>query len=308
MENVPLNDALKADFYSFIETDERITSLHTIKSYKFIADKVFDSYDNISRETVRAIMKRYGKKTNVKAMLTKLNEFFLEYDIDYNIRFRKGKRPSRKIPDILSKEELINILNTMPTVYRMMISCIYNIGSGLRISELINLEWNDIRWDQLSHENPIIEVLIKNSKRGKSRVVPMAKESAIALITYADQVKAIGHSGYPEGGRIFDFGEETYEKDLKIVNIREWEFRYINHAYDWVIYNIFKRYFKAVPNRHITPHSLRHSRATELLVEHDVPINKISEWLGHSDISTTMIYLHMSSKNDRELMGKIGGV
>ncbi len=308
MENVPLTDDLKEKFYTFIETDERITSLHTIKSYKFIAEKVFGNYDCISKDTVRAILKRYNKKTNAKAMLNKLNEFFIDEDIEYNIRFRKGKKPPRKIPDILSKQELIDILNTMPSVYRMMVSCIYNIGSGLRISELINLEWGDIKWEQMSLDNPIIEVTIKNSKRGKSRVVPMAKQSAIALIHYANEVKCIGVSGYPEGGRIFDFGEDSYNKDLKIINNEEWEFKYVQHAYDWILYNIFKKYFKGIANKNITPHSLRHSRSTELLSEHNVSIERISKWLGHSDISTTMMYLHMTSKDDRKLMGKIGGV
>lgn len=308
MDEVPLSDDLKEKFYTFIDTDPRITSLHTVKSYKFIAEKVFDNYDSISKDTIRAILKRYGKRTNVKAMLTKLNECFLDEGIDYTIRFRKGKRPPRKIPDILSKQELIKILNTMPDVYRMMISCIYNIGSGLRISELINLEWANIQWDQLSLDNPIIDVTIKNSKRGKSRTVPMAKESAIALIKYANEVGAIGTSGYPEGGRIFDFGEDSFKKDLKIIDIKQWDYEYVQHSYDWILYNIFKKYFKSVANKNITPHSLRHSRATELLNEHDVPIQKISKWLGHDDISTTMIYLRIGNKNDRELMEKIGGV
>ena len=308
MENVPLTSDLKDKFYTFIETDERITSLHTIKSYKFIAEKVFGNYDCISKETVRAILKRYNKRTNAKAMLKKLNEFFIDEDIDYNIRFRKGKKPPRKIPDILTKQELIDILNTMPGVYKMMISCIYNIGSGLRISELINLEWRDIKWEQMSLDNPIIEVNIKNSKRGKSRTVPMAKESAIALIQYASKVGVIGASGLPEGGRIFDFGEDSFKKDLRIVDDRQWDFEYVQHSYDWIMWHIFRKYFKDIANRNITPHSLRHSRSTELLSEHNVPIEKISEWLGHSDISTTMIYLHMTNKNDRELMGKIGGV
>jgi len=308
MENVALNDELKLKFYSFIETDPRITSLHTLKSYKFIADKVFKNYDYISKDSIRLILKRYGKSTNIKAMLTKLNEFFLEYDIDYTIRFRKGKRPPRKIPDILTKEELKNVLNTMPKVYSMMISCMYNIGAGLRISELINLEWSDIRWEQLTLENHIIEVLIKNSKGGKSRIVPMAKESALSLLDYAQEVGMIGIEGFPEGGRIFNFGESQYKKNLKIIDKTTWEFKYESHAYDWIRYNIFKRYFKNISNRNITPHSIRHSRATELLVVHSVSIEKIKDWLGHSDISTTMIYLHMSSKNDRELMGKIGGV
>jgi len=74
------------------------------------------------------------------------------------------------------------------------------------------------------------------------------------------------------------------------------------------MWHIFRKYFKNVANRNITPHSLRHSRSTELLSEHNVSIENISRWLGHSDISTTMIYLHMTNKNDRELMGKIGGV
>jgi len=61
-------------------------------------------------------------------------------------------------------------------------------------------------------------------------------------------------------------------------------------------------------NKNITPHSLRHSRATELLTEHKVTIEKIKDWLGHDDISTTMIYLHMGNQDDKELMGRIGGV
>ena len=291
-----------------METDERITSKHTLKSYKNIADKIFDKYDTISKENVRKMMKRYAKKTNLKSMLKKLNEFFLEYDIDYHIRLRKGKRKVRKIPDILSKKELKEILNNMPRVYSMMISCIYNIGAGLRISELINLEWDDIRWDQLSLDNPIIDVLIKNSKGGKSRIVPMAKESALSLIEYASEVDAIGNSGFPEGSRIFDFGEDDYKKDLKIIDIEEWKFQYVTHAYDWILYNIFSKYFKVISNKKITPHSLRHSRATELLVKHKVTIEKISKWLGHADISTTMIYLHFESSGDKELMVKIGGV
>ena len=308
MENVPLNNELKTAFYSFMETDERITSLHTLKSYKLIANIIFEKYDSISRESVRDMIKKYGKKTKVKAMLTKLNEFFLEYDIDYNIRFRKGKKPERKIPDIISKKELKTILDTMPKVYRMMVSCIYNIGAGLRISELINLEWNDIRWEQLTLDTPIIEVLIKNSKRGKSRIVPMPKESVISLIDYADEIGVIGSSNYPEGGRIFDFGEDSFKKDLRVVDERQWEWEYVGHAYNWIRHNIFHKYFKPIVNRNITAHSLRHSRATELLNDHNVSIEKIKDWLGHSDISTTMIYLHMSSKDDRELMGQIGGV
>jgi len=308
MEKIPLNKELRDGFYTFIETDERITSLHTIKSYKLIANIVFEKYDFISKENVRDMVKKYGKKTKIKAMLTKLNEFFLEYDIDYHIRFRKGKKPERKIPDIISKKELISILNTMPKVYKMMISCIYNIGAGLRISELINLEWNDIKWEQLTLNTPIIEVLIKNSKRGKSRIVPIPKESVIALIDYANEIGAIGSSNYPEGGRIFDFGEDSFKEDLKVVDERQWDWEYVGHAYNWIRHNIFKKYFNSITNKHITAHSLRHSRATELLVEHNVPIEKIKDWLGHSDISTTMIYLHMSSKDDRELMGKIGGI
>lgn len=308
MENVPLNDELKARFYTFIESDPRIKSLNTIKSYKLISDKIFLNYDSISKDNIRAILKRYGKRTNVRAALNKLNEFFLEYDIDYNIRFRKGNKPPRKIPDILSKDELIRILGTMPLIYKMMISCMYNIGAGLRISELINLEWDNIKWEQLSMENPNIDVVIKNSKRGKSRTVPMPKESCIALIEYANEVKAMGHSGLPEGGRIFSFGEDSYKKNLKVVDIDQWNFDYTRHSYNWIRDNIFRKYFKNIPNRKITPHSLRHSRATELLTVHKVPIEKIKDWLGHEDISTTMIYLHMGSQDDRELMGKIGGI
>jgi len=307
MDKVPLSDELKAAFYEFIETDPNITSLNTIKSYQSIGNRVFEKYDILDKRNTELMLRRYGKNTNIKHLLAKLNEFFIINEIDYTIRLRKGKRTPRRIPDILSKEELQKILNTMPTVYKMMISCIYNIGSGLRISELINLEWGDISWDQLSLDNPIIDVKIRKSKGGKDRVIPMPKESAIPLIEYADKVGCIGSSGLPEGKRIFDFGEDNWKKDLKLIDEREWEYQYIHHAHSWIVYNIFKKYFK-FSNKKITPHSLRHSRATELLTVHKVPIEKIKDWLGHEDISTTMIYLHMGSEDDKKLMGGIGGV
>ena len=180
----------------------------------------------------------------------------------------------------------------MPEVHRVMISCIYNIGSGLRISELINLEWNDIRWNQLAADEPIIEVLIKNSKRGRSRVVPMAKESALALIDYAEKVNAIGYSGFPEGGRIFAFGEDSYKKDLKIIDIKEWKFRYVRHSYNWIRDNIFKKYFKQIPNKNITPHSLRHC------VKEDCEILTSSGWKKYNEVEVGNIVYSYNIEKD----------
>lgn len=307
MESIPLSDELKDEFYRFIETDPNISSLNTIKSYESIGNKVFHEYDILDKRTTGLMMRRYGKKTNIKHMLAKLNEYFISEEIDYTIRLRKGKKKPRKIPDILSKEELKTILDTMPTVYKMMLSCIYNMGAGLRISELINLEWGNITWDQLTLDSPVIDVKIINSKGRKDRVIPIPKESAISLVEFASEIGCVGSSGLPEGKRIFDFGEDTWKKDLKLMDIKEWEFQYIHHSHNWIMYNVFKKYFKST-GKNITPHSLRHSRATELLTVHKVPIEKIQKWLGHEDISTTMIYLHMGSQDDKELMGRIGGI
>jgi integrase/recombinase XerD len=309
MDEIALTDELKSDFIDYmVNLDGSITSRKTIKSYGSVTVRIFSKYKVLNKDTTKEMLKRWGKKTKIRAVLAKLNEYFAYNNIDYIIRLPKSSRTPRKIPDILSRQELTKVLDTCQKEERLIISCIFNFGAGLRISELINLRWEDIDWDNWSLENKTITAKIKESKGGKSRIVPVPDFTIAELYTYCQEIDNLDSEGKPKNGLIFDFGTATYNPKLKILDEEEWKAKYEEMAYDFIRHNVINKRFKHLTNKHITAHSLRHSRATELYEDHSIPLTTIQKWLGHSDISTTMFYLHLSTKEDTKLMETAGGV
>ncbi len=309
MNEIELTEELRIDLIDYlVNIDGGVTSKNTIKSYGNVISRMFNKFKVLNRDTTKQMLKRWGKKTKIRAVLSKLNEYFLYNDIDYLIRLPKSKRRSRKIPDIINREELSNVLKKCQEEEKLILSCIFNFGAGLRISELINLRWEDIDWSNWGLENKTITAKIKNSKGGKSRTVPIPHFTTAELYEYAKKINWIDENGFPKRGRIFNFGTESYKPQLKFLDKEEWESKYEEQAYDLIRHHIINKRFKTIPNKHITAHSLRHSRSSELYNKYNIPIVKIQQWLGHSDISTTMIYVHVESKQDTEIMEKVGGV
>ncbi len=309
MNEIDLSEALRDDLMDYIvNLDQRITSINTVKSYKNIIDRMFKSYNTLNRYNEKEMLKRWNRKTKIRAVFSKINEFFDYSDINYTIKLPKNARYKRHIPDILNRKEVKKVIDVMPPEGALIISCIFNIGAGLRISELINLEWGKIEWGDWSEKKKTISVKIKNSKRGKDRIVPIPHFTTAELYKYAEKIGVINNEGIPSGGIIFDFGSQNFKKDLKLLDKEQWKYEYGLHAYDFIRYNLINKYFGKIKNKHITAHSLRHSRASELHNIYEIPISKIQQWLGHSDISTTMLYIHMATQEDEKIMEKVGGV
>lgn len=309
MKEIALTNEMKVELMDYIvNLDARVTSINTIKSYRNIIDRMFKLYDTLNRYNEKEMLKKWNKKTKIRAVFSKINEFFDYCDIDYNIKLTKHPRTERTIPDILNRKEVKKIMDTMQPEGSLIVSCIFNIGAGLRISELINLEWGDIGWSEWSEKKKTISVKIKNSKRGKSRMVPIPHFTTAELYKYAESIEVINNEGVPFGGIIFDFGSKNFKKDLRLLDKKQWEYEYGLHAYDFIRYNLINKHFGSIENKHITAHSLRHSRASELHNVYNIPISKIQQWLGHSDISTTMLYIHMATQKDEKIMERVGGV
>lgn len=309
MDEIALTDELKADFINYIVyIDDHVGSINTIKSYGNVITRIFKNYNTLNRETSGEMLKRYGKTTKIRAVLAKMNEYFYHKDIMFTIRLPKSKRSGKRIPEIVTREELQEVISEIPDVGQLIISCIFNIGAGLRISELINLRWENISWSEWSTENKTLDVRIVNSKGKKDRVIPIPHFTTAELYDYCKRIGHLDNDGFPKKGRIFDFGVQSFKQELKLLEPELWEHEYKTHAYDFIRHNIINKYFKKFKNKKITAHSLRHSRATELHDKFGVPIEKLQEWLGHSDISTTMIYLHLSTSKDKEIMEKAGGI
>lgn len=165
-----------------------------------------------------------------------------------------------KLPVILNRTELKELF-TAPSLlkHRIVLALVYS--AGLRGSEVINLKIGDIDFERKT-------IHIRQSKYKKDRVVPLS-----------------------------DFMSSGIKKYLKAENPHTWLFngktpgsQYSVKGLSWVFRENLK---KTSITKEVNLHSLRHSYATHLL-EEGLNIVTVKELLGHAEITTTMIYLHVA--------------
>lgn len=167
------------------------------------------------------------------------------------------------LPTVLSKEEVIDLLRcTKNLKHRAVLSMIYS--AGLRISELLNLELNNIDVDRR-------QIIVKNAKGRKDRHIILAESFIPLMINYLTSYvpKRYFVEGKVEGEK---YSAESVRSFLKLACK------------------------SAQITKRVTPHTLRHSYATHLL-ENGIDIRYIQELLGHAKPETTMIYTHVSKKD-----------
>lgn len=180
-------------------------------------------------------------------------------------------RISRHLPDVLTDEEISRMQSTLdrtrPDHFRNYAIIEVMYGCGLRVSELTDLMLNDIYDTE--------ECLMIRGKGNKVRWVPINQHALTLLTDYIVQVRS---QITPQ------HGEESYV----------FLSRRGHHLTRMFIFKFLKQAVQdAGINKHISPHSLRHSFATEL-VENGADLRAVQEMLGHESISTTEIYTHLS--------------
>lgn len=181
-----------------------------------------------------------------------------EMNTDKIVRPKKG----RKLPNVLSKEEIKNIVYAHGNLkHKAMLSLIYSCG--LRRSELLDLQISAID----SKRNLL---LIKQAKGKKDRIVPLSTKTIELLREY--------YAVYRPTHWLFEgqYGERYSEKSLESV--------------------LKSAVKKAGIKKAVTLHWLRHSYATHLL-EGGTDLRYIQEILGHNSSRTTEIYTHVSTRN-----------
>jgi len=173
-------------------------------------------------------------------------------------------KKEKKLPVILSKEEIEMLISVTKNInHRLIIQIGYS--AGLRVSEIINLKWQDIDFDRnLIH--------LKRAKGKKDRIVMLSLKVKEGLMNLTPK-------------------KEGY------VFLTNRDGKYTQRTIQKIIENAAT---KAGIRKSITPHTLRHSFATHLL-ENGTDIRYIRDLLGHSDISTTLIYTKVSNKNIRNI-------
>lgn len=253
-------------------------SKSTIKTYCDVLRVFFTFHKTISTQhiTMQHIIQfntEYiiGRGLSISYQNQFVNALKLFYLIirNTNIIIENIARPRRehRLPNVLSKEEVKILLNTIRNLkHRTMLCLLYSCG--LRSGELLNLQPTHID----SKRNII---LIKQSKGKKDRIVPLSPKILEMLREYYRYYKPKTYLF--EGQNI---GEQYDSRSLQLV--------------------LKQAIKKAGIHKPVTLHWLRHSYATHLL-ESGTDLRYIQELLGHNSSRTTEIYTHVSTKNIQQI-------
>lgn len=180
------------------------------------------------------------------------------------------KTPQR-LPKVVSVKEIDEMLhNNLTPLEHVMMELLYSCG--LRVSELVNLKLNDI---DLSSK--YIRCFGKGSKE---RIIPIGEQAKMMLKEY-----------FPTR----DLLVKKYNLTTKNLLIKD-NGHFVTRQ---DVYNFIHAQGKLI-HKNISPHTLRHSFATHLL-ENGADLRVVQELLGHSDVSTTQLYTHISKKRLKEV-------
>lgn len=304
MENLELSDELIANIVEFMYS--RNLSYRTIKEYYRILKLLKLKYKIINHSRIRKFLKDNKASTDI-AVLKLINDFCYYEKIDFIIRIPRQKKKPRKLPPTLHKNEIDIIIKSAPKPYDLMIRCILNIGSGLRISEAIKMSWSNFNWGKwIGDKESKGKMTIRDAKGSKDRVVDVPITVMKDLYELAKDRNLLNEYNIPIGNIVFKCGMDGYKESLFTTNLEQWKNEYLRHAYDWFKYNVLKKHCEKALGKSIRIHSLRHSRATYLVEVEKVPIEIVRELLGHSALETTMIYTKISQDSVLDKVKKVG--
>ena len=276
--------------------------IYYLKITKNLSRNTIDSYQRDLKEYISFIEKNYDfsrfseinkkhidnfirslsrKKISPKSITRKISsihsfhKYLLEekiVDADVTLRIKKPVTP-KTLPTVLNLDEIEKFIEAsngsgkpLDLRNRAMIELAY--GSGLRVSELLDLQISDL------HLN--MNLVNITGKGNKERIVPLGEESVFAIRNFLVEGR---HKLNPKNRELL-FLNKNGEKLSRI-------------GFYKIIKNIAG---KADISKKISPHTLRHSFATHLL-ENGANLRSVQDLLGHEDIMTTEIYTHVTRKH-----------
>ena len=271
--------------YLFVE---RGLSPNTEQAYRrdltffieFMEENSVFCFENISRSIINAYIREMKQKgyspTSITRKIASLRGWFrwmsanelIEHDPTLSI---EQPKLDRRLPKVLSLSEMTKILSQpLSMKEKAILELLY--AAGLRVSELVNLD--------------VVNVNIENSyvrcfgKGSKERLVPIGEEARLKVGNYLKERDFILRKTRKKTEALFisEKGERILRQDVYL----------------------FIKKLGEVVNKHITPHTIRHSFATHLL-ENGADLRIVQELLGHCDVSTTQLYTHISKKRLKDV-------
>ena len=268
-------------FLDFLKDDKKLSD-NTLQSYirdieqyeKYVSDNKIN-YLKVTEETILEYMEylreENKKESTISRSLASIRSFY-----QYLIRVKKIKKDptmtiespkiNKRIPNILTSKEVELLLDQPKDVDlkgtrdKAMLEFAY--ATGMRVTEMISLDIDDVKLD---------EGYVVCRGRSKSRNIPLGSMSLKALKEYIDDARPY---------LIRDESEEALFVNVNGTRLTRQGF--------WKIVKYYKE--QAHIEKDITPHVLRHSFATHLL-QNGADLKAIQTMLGHSDISSTQVYM-----------------
>ncbi len=282
----PIEEEMDA-FLSYLAIDRHLSKA-TIDSYHyelnsyltFLLQRNIKNIAEVTRKDIQEYLKKCGylTKKSVAHRITTIRSFhhfalqagITKCDITNDL---KSPKIEKTLPDTLSVEEVDQLLDIrQETVYDFRNKAILELlyATGLRISEALALTF-----DQISFESCTIRVLGKGKKE---RIVPIGDIAMESLKNYFEKRNQLDKKRSPYlflNSRGTKLSRVGFFKNLQQI-LQEKQI-----------------------SKKVTPHTLRHSFATHM-IEHGADLRVVQELLGHSDISTTRIYTHITNQKVAE--------
>jgi integrase/recombinase XerD len=255
------------DFMQKLETELKLRgfSQRTLDAYLYWNRKFLEftkkNPEDVSEDDIKAFIaqKMSGGLENKSVIIIKSAlKFFYDGILKKNVVTIKSPKVLRKLPTVLTKDEVRSLIETTKNEkHKLIIKFLYS--TGMRVGELVNLKLGDIELDQKMG-------WVRSGKGGKDRLFMLSEKL------------------------VEDLRKSTRGKQKTDYLFEGWEGKLSSRAVQKIVDLAAKR---AGVDKNVTPHVLRHSFATHLL-ESGENIRKIQELLGHSNLSTTQIYTHIS--------------
>ena len=282
-----------SEYLDFLDV-ERGLSQNTIDAYRrdletfieFCLTKFSVDEKNISRLIVNAYLRdlheNHYNPTSISRKIASLRGYYRWLSANEKISsnpidtIEMPKLPQR-LPKVISVEDIKKMLaEDLNPLERVELELLY--GSGLRVSELVDLKTNSFDLSQ--------KYIVARGKGSKERIVPFNNVSANAIEDYL---------------KIRDFILKKFRLDTKNFLVNN-QGRFVTRQ---DIYNFIHKLGEKF-HKNISPHTMRHSFATHLL-ENGADLRVVQELLGHSDVSTTQLYTHISKKRLKDVYFAING-
>lgn len=282
-------------FISYLE-NEKNASNSTIMSYQRDLKKLFSFLEQKGVETIEDVtstnlnsyvlqMEKDGFSTSsVSRSIASMRSFFhylfkTKQTEEDPSELLKAPHIDKKTPEILTPEEAVLLLEQPDLTTakglrdKAMLEVLY--ATGMRVSELISLKVSDVNLP-MSY--------LKCQAGDKERIIPFGKEASRALKQYLEESRSVLMKG-KEGDWLFTncSGNSMSRQGF------------------WKLIKFYAG--KAGITKDITPHTLRHSFGAHL-VQNGADLRAVQEMMGHSDISTTQIYMDMNVRRVREIYAK----